>query len=59
MREKKKENSINPQVKKLKKNTTIALRGTNRGGREIFHKAALRKFLPNGTFPEVLGGWEL
>ena len=43
----------------LKKNTTIALRGTNRGGCEISYKAELKKVLPNGTFPEVQGGWEL
>ena len=49
----------NPTAKMLKKNTTIALRGTNRGGCEISYKAELKKVLPNGTFPEVQGGWEL
>ena len=43
----------------LKKNSTLALRGNNRGGPEISYKTELEKVLPNGTFPEVQGGWEL
>lgn len=44
---------------KLKRNSTVVLRGINRHGCEIFHKTELRKFLPNGSFPEAQGGWEL
>lgn len=59
MRNEKKKKRKKPKAKRLKRNGIITPRGTNRGGRETFHNTELRKFLPNGAFPEVLGGWEL
>lgn len=47
------------KTKKLKRNSMVALKWNGRGRCEIFHRTELRKFLPNGAFPEVLGGWEL
>lgn len=49
----------NHGAKMLEKNNTIVLRGNNRHGPEISYRTELKKVLPNGTFPEVQGGWEL
>lgn len=59
MRSQVKKKNTHTKGKKLKRNSTIVLRGTNRGGWEIYNKTELRKFLPNGSFLEALGGWEL